>query len=123
MPPLAAWANNVWNGDIAVANTLYVNIDSGNSLHVGGNITGQYLYLNTYDGGLLVLDGSANVVQYQVQNYYDVLEVDGSLSVPNGHVYNYGTLQGTGTVDTGLYNYRLQLRHADPRYGKRARCS
>ena len=49
----------------------------------------------------------------RLQNY-GVLEVDGTLSTPYGYVYNYGTLQGTGTVN-GANAYRLQLRHAEPR--------
>ena len=113
--------DNVWTGDMTVANELDVYVDTGNSLEVGGNITGQYLYNN--DAGQLILNGSANVIQYYVGNY-GVLEVDGTLSTLYCNVYNYGTLQGTGTINSSTpTRVDLQLRHAEPRHVRRARHS
>ena len=92
--------DNVWTGDMTVANELDVDVAAGNSLQVDGNITGQYLY--NYDAGHLVLDGSANVIQYQV--------------------YNYGVLEVDGTTQRALSGYCLQLRHAPgDRHGQHRR--
>ena len=43
---------------MTVADELDVDVATGNSLQVDGNITGNYLY--NYDAGQLILDGSAN---------------------------------------------------------------
>ncbi len=95
---------NVWNGPIIVADTLNVDVDTGNSLEVVGNITGNYLYNN--NTGQLILDGSDNAIQYYIYNY-GVLEVDGALNTPSYDLFNQngGTLQGTGTINPQIYNY------------------
>ena len=95
---------NVWTGNMSSSSELYVDVASGNSLEVDGNVTGNYLYNN--NAGQLTLDGSANVIQYQVENE-GILEVDGGMSVPFGSLYNYGTLQGTGTVNIGEPYYSV----------------
>ena len=105
---ISSVGDNVWTGDMTLANELDVDVNGGNSLRVDGNITAADLY--NYDGGQLILDGSANAIQYYVGNY-GVLEVDGTLSLVYYYVYNYGTLQGTGTINSGtqyaepIYNY------------------
>ena len=72
--------NNVWTGDMTLSDGLDAGVTAGNSLQVDGNITATDLY--NYNAGPFILDGSANVVQFQTVNYG--VEVDGSREPPSG---------------------------------------